>query len=102
MRSERITRQSLRILAGHEVGPLALRETLHSMPKARLPKAEFKLTVSLPRVAVLDEIVPIEVQLEHDIGGSTILSLPALYLKSCRTTLGVRMGRIIKRDCDMV
>ena len=72
------------------------------MRRKRLPKAEFQLTVLLPRVAVLDEIVPIAVQLEHDIEDSTILSIPPLYLRSCRTTLGIRMGRVFKRDCDMV
>ena len=72
------------------------------MRRKKLPKAEFRLTVLRPRVAVLDEIVPIEVQLEHDIEGSTFLSIPALQLKSCRTTLGFRMGRGFKQDRDIM
>ena len=57
-------------------------------------------TFLLPMVALFDEIVPIEVQLEHDIEGPTIISIPAAYLRSYRTTLGVRMGRGFKRDCE--
>ena len=56
------------MMTGHDDGPLTFKETLHSTRRNRLPKADFKLTILLPRVAVavLDEIVLIKVQLEHD------------------------------------
>ena len=44
-------------------------------------------TFLLPMVALFDKIVPAEVQLEHDIEGPTIISIPAVYLRSYKTTL---------------
>ena len=57
-------------------------------------------TFLLPMVALFDEIVPIEVQLEHDIEGPTIISIPAVYFEELQDYAWCPDGSWFQADCE--
>ena len=86
-KGQRIACYSLRLLPGHEDGPLTFKEKLRSMRTSKLPVAMFLLRVFVPRVGILARPLPLVLKVDHDAGASTAQSSPIITLRKCTVML---------------
>ena len=98
----RITRQTLRISGRSRFWTSCfLGDPLCKM-WGKTPKGRVQIDSRTSQGCFTYKVVPIEGRLEQHIEGLAMPPKPALYLRGCRTTLGVRICCDFKRDYDMV
>lgn len=78
---------SLALNPGHEATKLTFKERLRSLHKSKLPMARFTLTFRYPKVAIVDQTIPLMLSVDHDLEHSTAMAPPMVYLRKCSVVL---------------
>lgn len=78
---------SLALSPGHEDVRLTFKDKMKSMWNSKLPTARFTLRVTYPRVAIIDQTIPITLGIDHDIDNSTAMAPPMVNLRTFSVAL---------------